>query len=47
MPDATLIEVKNYFGYESPTAFARDWRQLSDGDKQQLKAGIGSETLTY
>jgi len=47
LTQATLIEVKNYFGYDSPTAFAKDWKQLSDQDKTQLKVGIGNGTFTY
>lgn len=39
--------VMDYFGYESAAAFNRDWRELTDEDKAQLKEGIANGTLTY
>lgn len=47
MAEATLIEVKNYFGIESAAEFSREWKQLTDTDKAQLKKGIGDGSLTY
>jgi hypothetical protein len=46
MADATLKNVMAYFGI--PTGiFSREWKELTDADKQQIKAGIGNGTETY
>lgn len=47
MPEATLNEIRAYFGITSAAEFAREWRQLSTQDKEDLKAGIGNGTFTY
>ena len=39
---ASLIEVKNYFGYAKLTEFKKDWEKLDDD-----RTGIGNGTLTY
>ena len=44
---ASLIEVKNYFGYAKLTEFKKDWEKLDDDSRLQLRAGIGNGTLTY
>ena len=44
---ASLIEVKNYFGYKKLTEFKKDWEKLDDDSRLQLRAGIGNGTLTY
>lgn len=47
MPDATLKQVQEFFGYPTLSAFSQDWKALPDADRQQIKAGIGDGTLTY
>lgn len=47
MADATLIQVKEYFEITSAAEFSREWKQLTDTDKEQLKRGIGDGSLTY
>lgn len=47
MPDASPKEIKDFFGYESITAFAPDWKALTEEDKAQLRKGIGDGSLTY
>jgi hypothetical protein len=52
MPDeatlATLIQVKDYFGgYATLADFSKDWKQVPDADRLQLRAGIGDGSLTY
>jgi hypothetical protein len=47
MPDATLNQIRAYFGIESAQKFAAEWRQLTDTDKMQIKAGIGNGTYNY
>jgi hypothetical protein len=47
MPDATLGQVKDFFGYPTLAAFSADWKQVSNEDRAQIRAGIGDGTLTY
>lgn len=47
MADATLKQVKDFFGEENTAKFAAEWRQLSEQDKADLRAGIGNGTFTY
>lgn len=47
MPDATMVEVKDFFEYKKLSDFRADWNLLSDQDKSELKKGIGNGTLTY
>jgi hypothetical protein len=51
MADATLKAVRDFFNDSrrplSLTEFKTDWANLSEQDREQLKAGIGNETLTY
>jgi len=44
---ATMIDVMHYFGYPTAAAFKKDWSQLSDKDKEELKTGIEDGSLTY
>jgi hypothetical protein len=46
MPDATLKETMAYFGI-SIGQFGKEWKELTDEDKAQIKAGIGDGTFTY
>jgi len=45
--DDTLKKVREFFGYEKLADFARDWRQLTEQDKADIKKGITDGTLTY
>ena len=47
MPEASLTDVKNYFGYPSLSAFGVDWKQMPDEDRRQIREGIGNGTFTY
>lgn len=47
MPDATLGQVKDFFGYPTLSAFSADWKQLPEKDRAQLRAGIGDGSLNY
>ena len=53
MVDATLPEIMNYFGYRDADGklqvakFRREWAELSDESKQQIRQGIGNGSLTY
>ncbi len=44
---ATMVDVMRFFGYENAAQFRKDWAQLSDQDKADLKAGIADGSLTY
>jgi hypothetical protein len=47
MPDVTIKDIKNFFGYETLAAFSADWKRLTDRDKEQIKAGLSDETFDY
>lgn len=49
MADANLKQVRDYFKQEGEnlTDFGKEWRDLSDKDKTDLKVGIGNGSLTY
>ena len=46
---ATLKDVRDYFKQEGEnlTDFGKEWKELSDKDKDDLKKGIGDGTFTY
>lgn len=44
---ASMVDVKNYFGYDKIGEFRSDWNALTESDKAQLKQGIEDGTLTY
>lgn len=43
---ATMGEVMKWFGMR-PAEFRKEWAELTDQDKTDLKTGIGNGTLTY
>lgn len=47
MAEITLKGIKDYFGYSTLPAFSKDWKQLSDKDKEEIKKGLSDGTLTY
>ena len=47
MADATLGQVKDFFGYPTLAAFSADWKQLPEKDRAELRRGIGDGSLTY
>jgi hypothetical protein len=47
MTDATMVQVKDFFGYKKLSDFRADWNNLTEQDKTELKKGIGNGTLTY
>jgi hypothetical protein len=46
MPDATVKEIQAFFNVSAGTLI-KEWKQLSDTDKAQIKAGIGNGSYTY
>lgn len=42
-----MLKVKEYFGYKSMAEFRKDWSELTDQDKTDLREGIANDTLTY
>lgn len=46
MAEATLKQVTEFFGIPL-SQFAKEWKQLTEEDRQQLKAGIGDGSLNY
>lgn len=47
MPEANLVQVKEFFGYATLSDFSKDWKQCTEEDRTHLKAGIGDGSLTY
>lgn len=44
---ASALEIKKFFGIDSTADFAKEWKELSDKDKEQIRTGIGNDTNTY
>jgi hypothetical protein len=50
MADATMADVFKFFADGTDykmSEFRNDWKELTDQDKADLKAGIGNGSLTY
>ena len=47
MAEATLTDVKNFFGYSTLSDFSKDWKEVPDADRKQIRDGIGDGSLTY
>jgi len=41
--DATISQIKNYFGYTTMVEFAPAWRKLTEEDRTELKTYVGVE----
>ncbi len=46
MEEGTMKDVMKFMEMGTAT-FSKEWRELTDTDKKQLKAGIGNGTLDY
>jgi hypothetical protein len=46
MPDATMLECMRFFDIPIAT-FRKEWAELSDTDKAQIKKGIGDGSFAY
>ena len=47
---ATPKDIKEALGYENTAAFAKDWKELTDKDKADLRSAVGpkkSGPMTY
>lgn len=47
MADATLAQVREFFGYPNLSAFSADWKALPNDDREQIKQGLGDGSLSY
>lgn len=47
MAQASLSQVREFFGIEQAGTFRKEWTALSEQDKSDLRNGIGDGTLTY
>jgi len=43
----TLKDLKEFFGYTKLTDFSRDWKQLSETDREQIRKGVEDGTFNY
>lgn len=46
MADASIKEVMAFFGMTAQE-FTKEWRKMSQQDKEELRRGIGDGSLTY
>ena len=42
-----MIEVMKYFGYANAAAVRKDWNDLSETDREQLKTGVKDGSFNY
>lgn len=42
----SMVDVMKYFGLK-PTEFRKEWAELSETDKEDLKKGVADGSLTY
>jgi hypothetical protein len=52
MTDATIKDVADYFktgeaSRDTLSQFAKEWKELSEASKAQIRTGVGDESLTY
>lgn len=47
MGNATLNDIRKFFGIDNIAQFRKEWNDLSDKDKAHIKSGIENDTLTY
>lgn len=47
MTENILAALRVALGYKSLGEFGRDWKLLSDKDKQELKSAIENGSMTY
>lgn len=40
-------ELKEFFGYTKLADFSRDWKELSEAERAQIRGGIADGTFTY
>jgi hypothetical protein len=42
-----LNEIRKYFGIDNVAQFRKEWSDLSESDKTDIKSGLTDGTLTY
>lgn len=42
-----IKDIMQFFGYSGSAEFSKDWKQLTDEDKEQIKQGIEDGSLKY
>lgn len=42
-----LKDIKDFFGFTSLSEFSTEYKQLSEKDREEIKAGIENGSLTY
>jgi hypothetical protein len=41
--EATLTEIKSFFGFSSPTEFKDSWVKLNEEERKYFKVAVGQE----
>ena len=44
---ATLMEVKNFFGFDSGADFRSQWLKIDEAGRDAIRVGIANGSLTY
>lgn len=43
----TIKDMKEFFGYTKLADFSKDWKELTDDDKKQIRQGLADGTYNY
>lgn len=43
----TIKDMKEFFGYTKLADFSKDWKELTDTDKVQIRQGLADGTYNY
>lgn len=46
-PKISAKELKEFFGYTKLADFSRDWKELSEAERDQIRTGIADGSFTY
>jgi mRNA-degrading endonuclease RelE of RelBE toxin-antitoxin system len=44
MAQASITEIKEFFGYEGLAEFKKDWTKLDEAERQYFKDAVGEAT---
>jgi hypothetical protein len=47
MAGITIKDIRTFFGYQKLADFSRDWKLLTDVDKDQIRTGLTDGSYSY